>query len=139
MKSKNKILNGTLSISNPTSNIEPYSWIEIRLRDELSNTIVAVARLLFEDFAKATVGRSEVPCKFEFNDSGLIGKKREHKVETVRFDSAKVFGMSDKQKRKLLKPFEIDGWQGDFDDLLNHYNFTQNGVRVHFQRWVDAT
>ena len=138
MKINNKILIGALSISNPTSNVAPYSWIEVRLSDDLSSTLVAVARLSLEDFAKATVGRNEVPCTFEFNDSGLVGKKREHKVETVSFDSVKTFGMSDNQKKALLKPFEVDGWQGDFDDLSNHHNFTKNGVRVRFERWVDV-
>jgi hypothetical protein len=86
-------------------------------------------------FSKAVTGLAMQPCEVEFYADCPAGKTKEIKDELIKAHSGLDYK---KDARKLLKPFEKDGWVGSASDLSNHYNFVSHdkGYRVHFIRFV---
>lgn len=144
-----KRLKGKLTISRVHSHKE--DWITIRVEDELSHCQMIEVQVGLAEFAEALTNLACRPCMVEFNDSGVIGKRREHKTESIFFPDAEVrhgtYGR-DAGIRKILAAHEIDGWKARDDDATNHHRMTYNAVdaagrkgytaEVSFVRHVDV-
>ncbi len=141
-----KKLKGKITISRPTSShAEPY--VSITVIDELAGREAVSVEIELANFAEALTGLSRVPCKLEWNDSGVIGKIRETKTEPV-FIPGKVYASNrDEIARNALANHETDGWTGSVSDATNHHRRidrrSPEGLdgawqSVHFERWVDA-
>lgn len=130
-------LAGTLSITRPTTSGD--DMIEISLKDNDSRLRPVIISISPHELSMALTNLSERPCVFEFNDSGLIGKVREHKTEKVYCPNE--FRLDDAMVAACLAHHEVDGWQGRRYDMGNHYNRGQdeNGTyqTVVFERWVE--
>jgi len=115
--------------------------IHIVVRDNMSNCQAIDIVMSLEDFGKAIMGLTGVPCDFEFNDSDLIGKKKEIKYELLPKIDVDIFVDRDsllkQYKREILPECEVDGWRVRESDLFNHHNWRGNKVRVLFERPVD--
>lgn len=132
-----KKLKAQLSISRTTSN-KGDDCIEISVVDENSHREAVKLKLSMKTFAYAITGQSFLKCEMEFNDSGIIGKTREHKIEKVPL--SKPYKYNDKEEaKKAFAPFEVDGWRGSIDDYYNHHNrIGTTHVNVGFVRYVET-
>ena len=135
--SRKQTLKGSLRIGGYSGS---DSGIRIELVDELSHCVVVSGTLTYEEFGKVIANMSG-KCEFFHNASGLIGMKAENKTEIVAFENPSFAREGPKLKAamdKALKPFEVDGWKGDRDDMLNHHRRVTGGYRVIFRRHVPA-
>lgn len=151
-----KILQGKLTISRMTSNFNNPRPIRITLKDDLSSCEVVEINLSLEAFANAITAAGFQPCEFEFNASGVVGKKREHKTEVVFIPNKIGYKKGNNGDRKAvqpyLAPYEVDGWKGRASDALNSHNWDReqrsppkgakvdsgNWTTIVFERWVDV-
>lgn len=130
-------IDAELTISRPRgANAE---CIAIRVTDATSGTRILELQIAPADFAEALVGLSNVKCDGHFYQDSPIGKTRENKTTRVKipqkFRSIKV----EERKAvaaKILKPFEVDGWIGNADDLFNHHRSSGEFQTVSFHRFV---
>jgi hypothetical protein len=136
-----KTLRANLSLNRPI-NSSGEKWIVVEIGDESSGCYAVTVKVSLENFAEALMGRSEVDCEMNFNDSGVIGKLHQHKEEIVPVPEG--FGYNQKKDKAaiaaVLAPFEVDGWKGRKEDLFNitHRSAGNNKMRVVFTRYVDA-
>lgn len=128
-----KIIKGTVYIGRMNCSHED-DYIVIELRDEQAHVIAAKAKIDLASFAKALTSQAS-ECNIEFNDSGLVGKTREHKIEAVEVPGP-VYGIPDAELKKHLAPFEVDGWIGRIADLKNPNRRHDGKNDVGFERWV---
>ena len=137
-----KKLNGHLSVSRISSNDDRVdNMVHIQLEDDKSSCNVINIYMNITEFGKVITGLSYVDCTFELNTSGVVGKKRENKTELI-FVEDDVFSIQyGKNYSELLKPYEVDGWEGREEDLHNHHNHVKkdkkNYIRVSFTRFLD--
>ena len=134
------MLKGKISINRPSySDIDHPEVITIELTDATSGCRFLEVEIGVAEFAKALTGLSYTDCEFELNAKN-VGKVHEHQVVIVPVDSSYVpHGMREKIAARILKPFEVDGWKGQVDDLFNHHRYTPKGQRVTFHRYVEKT
>lgn len=112
------------------------SGVTVSLRDNLSKCEIIDIDISVEEFAQALFGLGDRPCEFEARVKNL-GKTRETKSERIKPPEIKDYKRSKEIAAKALKPYEIDGWYGDEDDLLNHHRCNPDGTHtVGFVRWV---
>ena len=133
------MLKGKITINRSYSDIDHPDVIVIELTDEISFTRFLEVKIGVAEFAKALTGASYTNCDFELRTDN-VGKKHEHKEEIVPVGSV-IYVPYTKRKatgEKLLKPFEVDGWKGNVDDLFNHHRHTSKGQRVTFHRYVNV-
>jgi len=141
MKTSNK-LTGKLSVSRVTSSHRPH-FIALELTDDASGCVVIKVEIDMVEYGNIVSGLSYRPCEFEFNDSGVIGKRVEHKREKVYipdklpYDSTKRLAILKQHSTQ----FETDGWKAQLsstmrivDDVDDHGTY----VYVPFIRYVDA-
>lgn len=110
----------------------------IAIRDDMSFCQFVELEMSLEDFMKALTGLGDQPCKFEFRPD-KVGLKLEHKTEIVQFE-CKVWANRELEAKLAVAPFNKDGWEGRWDDLLNHHNRgggEKPTYRVNFLRWVE--
>jgi hypothetical protein len=131
-----KTLAGKITISRTRVNVNDDAPLRIEVVDEDSRVRAIEIRMSLSNFAEAVLGMGYVDCVFEFNDTGNVGKLREHKTELVPWKDHE-YANRDKAARKAVSEFEVDGWTGYDRDYLNHHNRTGNKVRVTFERWVE--
>ena len=91
----------------------------LRLTDNLSRCVVVDVRIEPKDIADL-MSTHHTACRFQFNDSGVIGMTAENKTEIVGL-SKETYKLSDDDIQTLLAPFEIDGWKGRKSDITNHH------------------
>lgn len=137
-------LSGQISIGRwHGTGVDNSNAIHIELIDKTSGLLVAEATMALNDFAECITGLGHAPCWIRrFNDSGLVGKTREHKIIPVKFPkrlwekSKKDFTEADFEE--LLESYEVDGWKASHDDLFNHHkrNYTTLCANVLFVRYV---
>ena len=130
-------MDGKLTISryNDFGNKDP---IHITITDEKSGVSFCDIEMSLENFARAITGISLQKCNFSTHNLSKVGMKREIKSESVQ--TPDDFSSSNKdEKIKILKPYNIDGWQGSLSDLGNHhhYNYGNKSYTVSFTRWVE--
>ena len=139
-----KELLGKITISRWSSNREPRYGISIEIRDEASGCVLVKAEMTPEEYALASTGLSCQPCQLSYNDSSVIGKKPERKVELVIIKGGRYREISDKEIAEALEPYEVDGWKGNVYDAQNHKNdvglYGGPGVqrRISFVRYVET-
>lgn len=123
--------------------------MRIEVADELSGVHFLELRLSPHDMMCAITARS-VECDMEVRGLHLVGSKSEYKVKQVKFKGYRS-DLADERKglddhehspttRKILAPFEKDGWRGSVSDLFNgHRRSACEGFqKVGFHRFVDA-
>jgi hypothetical protein len=111
--------------------------IHIEIRDEASGTRFIEVQMSLEAFASALFGLSSQDCSFELRTEN-VGKIREMKYELIPAPDITCFSDRERQAKQILEPFEIDGWKGRVDDLLNHHCREGGNQRVLFVRYVNA-
>ena len=118
--------------------------VMIRLDDDAAGVTAVEIALSLLGYANAITNRGNVPCAFEFNDSGLVGTVREYKTEKVFVPECWEASSKESVALVALAPLEVDGWVGRHSDTLNWHNRTgdppPNGkkgswYKVLFERW----
>jgi hypothetical protein len=124
------MMNGKIDISRYTSNVPPYSGVSIRIRDELSGVEFLSITMTVAEFAEAVMGLGHRSMTFELRKQAVavIGMKREHKVVPIKMPPGTYTLRPEKPEHRklmaqLLKPYEVDGWQGCDADFSNGHNF----------------
>jgi hypothetical protein len=125
-------MNGKITISRTTSNREP-DFIRLRIEDDSSGVNFLDIRMSLENFAKVITGFGYIDCEFELYAQN-VGMTSESKTEIVPLKD-KYFA-TDEQRQEALKPFEIDGWKARQSDIKNHHNYSNEGIKVVFTRFV---
>ena len=123
---------GKLSIARLTSN-QRAPFFRITIEDAGGASVeVSIEAAAFAHALGHAHGQS---CVVEWINIDILGKKAEVKTEVVRCD----WNATDEQKDAALRPFEIDGWRGDPDDIGNHHRRSGDGYSVTFRRWVEPS
>jgi len=133
-------MDGKITLSRYNSNYEDKEPIHIKLEDESSGVQFIDISMTLENFALMLTNLGYIDCEFQLRGLDNVGKQREHKVEYIPMP--KGFWMPTKEDAiTLIKPFEVDGWMGSVDDVLNHHNHDKKEgcVRVGFIRWTDKS
>ena len=140
-----KTLPARISISRPSRG-DGKQYIKIEILDDKSHCQAVEVQIGYAEFAQALTGLGHIECQMEFNDSGIIGKKREHKSMIVKIPS---FLSSDKKYAKALRAvlevYEEDGWRAYDSSAVNPHNWTKtqereegfHNVNVTFTRYVE--
>ncbi len=123
-------MKGQMSINRVSSN---PSFIRLEIEDDVSGTRFLQVGISLENFARMLTGSNYLDCDFELHTQN-VGRTRESKTEIVPLED-KYFA-TDEQRHKALAPFEVDGWKARSDDISNHHNYTDKGIRVVFTRFV---
>lgn len=111
------------------------SGINITVVDEISGCECADITLTAEAFGETATGHSYQECDFELRPLN-VGKTREVKSEVIPF-KYKNLKKEEEEAKAVLKPYEIDGWEGSWRDLCNHHRRVGNdSYRVGFTRFV---
>lgn len=113
-----KKLQGTVSIGRVSGNYSPSTPVVISLTDAASRAVVVEARMSLEAFALALTGMGHQPCFMEYEDSPIVGMKREYKAVAVALKD----NYDRKEVREALSLHEVDGWLGRDEDCRNHHN-----------------
>lgn len=133
-------LQGMLTISRPQcSNGEKH--IRIELVDKNSGCQAFEVEIPLENFAEALTGLGHAACKYDFNDSGVLGKNHETKVEKVHILCKPYADNRDVAIKRAFEKFEVDGWKGYVSDAVNsrrivEYCNESYWVNVAFHRYV---
>jgi len=126
---------GRLTISKVTcSDRENYIAIEI---EEIEGHASIRASVSLEGFAQAVTGLGNRPVDLDVRGYSHLGKKMEVKDEEIPCSS---YGLTDEELKKVIKPYEVDGWKGSITSLKNNHNRImrerKETYRVSFVRWV---
>lgn len=109
--------------------------INITITDVTSGTEFFDGEMTLEDFTRCLTGFGLKPIEAELRLEN-VGKIAENKeVEVPAPDN--WYQLSDAEKKNLIKPFEIDGWEAHISDYGNNHRRTKAGFRVVFFRFVD--
>lgn len=133
-----KILNGTISISCGHNSIDDSRTVSITVTDGTSHAHVIDVELSAEDFAVGLFGLAERPCRFELNDSGVVGLTAENKTVEVVFPKnlswyghPAAIAQATVSANEALAPYEVDGWRarrGSGADYRNHHRLVKGNV-----------
>lgn len=129
-------MKGKITISRYTGG-ERGTGINIKVVDELSGTEFISVEITAETLGNALTGMGFQPCEFELR-AEQVGKKHEHKTEVLPIRLG-YYKQKDAEAvaKKALKPYEKDGWTGDWRDLCNHHRWTgADKTTVTFHRFV---
>ena len=134
-----KHLTGKIIFSVTRSNDDKINdTFHLRIEDDRSHLVILDARIQPADFALALSSRYQ-PVSIELNTNPDIGRQHENKKVAVAFETPR--GTKAEQQtaaEAALIPYEVDGWTGRINDLLNHHNTTDGKTyTVVFVRWVD--
>ena len=135
-------LKGTLSINRVCSNKEE-TYVSLNLNDENSHCNVVEIKISMKEFAQAVTGLNKQPCSFEYNNSGVIGRKKEYKKELVALPNF-PYNVTDDVVKAALTQYETDGWQASVYDAKNHKNIikydSENKINIYdigFVRYIE--
>ena len=128
---------GNITLSRYDSNYEDTHPIHLKVEDKDSGTQFIDIGMTLKDFAFLITGMGYIDCQFELRGLDVVGKKREHKKESVSLPPG-MFLPTKEQAKELIKPFEVDGWIGSIDDATNHHNRSRvsDNVLVSFVRFI---
>lgn len=136
-------LKGKLTRSMPNNGSEEV--VRFELQDVNSGVIVTRIELNLEDFGRMICGVGRQECEFEiYENIDLIGKKREGKTESIDISSIERTYRKDDfyiSMKKLVKPYEVDGWRVDDYSIksCNHHYRNGNHYSVGFTRYVEES
>jgi hypothetical protein len=111
--------------------------VRLEFRDKESGTEFLEATFTLEDWARVLFAAGG-DCEFELTAEN-VGKRHEMKTIKIAFhDYLFNGGNREDAAKKALEPYEIDGWKGDWRDLLNHHRryLNSNSYNVTFHRYV---
>jgi len=128
---------GHITLSKYSSNFEDDHPIHLKIEDADSSAQFIDIRMTLENFALLLTNMGYIDCQFELRALDVVGKKREHKKESVSLPPG-MFLPTKEQAKELIKPFEVDGWIGSIDDATNHHNRSRvsDNVLVSFVRFI---
>ena len=134
-------LKGKITIGRPQCS-DGREVITIDVQDNSSRCRIVNLEMTYENFTKALTGQGYIDCDIDFNDSELIGKKKEHK--TVKVPRMKGYErVNNKEIETHMVAYDninqlfLDGWVPRYEDFNNHHKHTDdNHVMVIFERWV---
>ncbi len=110
-------LKGKLHIGFPRGSGPEYVMIQVQ--DGTSHCQAVEIRVSYEDFTRALSSMS-VDCDYDFNMSGVIGKKSEYKTVPVVFKEEVPYDKD--ELRAMVLPrvtvLEVDGWKVDWYTIL---------------------
>lgn len=135
-------LPGKVSIMKSTGHAGTAVVIEVQ--DESSGVQFLRLRLSIADFAEAVMtGLSHRPCEMELRGLDVVGMVCEHKSVEIAFPyvTGESRAMQAQRAAETVAEYEVDGWRGWPDDLLNRHNLVKGAVdryRVRFHRYVPA-
>lgn len=134
-------LKGRLIMSRALSNQEPHEFMSIVLTDAMSGTRVIEARMALDESTRALTS-SNGECVFSLWGQ-KAGMRREVKREKV-FVPNGPYNEREARAIAAIKPYEVDGWQGNESGAVNHHNcrkYHDGGAdyTVSFIRFVEAT
>jgi len=132
-----RTLKGSLSIAKFMNQDE----VQITVTDESSTCQAISVSLDLLSFAKALMGQGCIPCSYDPNESGVLGKKREFKTLEVSIPNCPNRMALRLKMKDALQPHEVDGWKGERGDFENHHHLVKYGekisiYRVGFSRFV---
>lgn len=124
-------MRGRISISRNNNGI-----IKIEIADKKSSIVFLKADMDMRDFAAAVTGLSYQDCEFELVQSNNIGKRLE--VKQIMVDCPAWGDAFYKEITKIVKPYEIDGWEASEYDLknCNPHNIVDKKYKVTFRRFI---
>lgn len=137
-----------VSIGGYSGSDGPGAYIQIE--DDASSIQIIDVRMTHEQFGQILSGRSMVrvaTADVNVRDE-RIGKTREHKeVEIPIPDSIRslCYGKKNdpKKVKNFFKPYEVDGWEANYDDAANGHRVVSHGrnenltvMRIGFIRYV---
>lgn len=130
MKNKH---NGEISIG------RSQNAVHIQIQDDTSRTLCIEIDISLADFGKVVTGGSS-KCIFVLRPD-KVGWQHEHKTENVPFDHYKYESLErfEAAAKQALAPFEVDGWNGDLEDLSNMHCRSKTKPTtycVRFVRWL---
>ena len=141
-----KTLPAEISITRPSFS-DGRQLIAIYVTDEKSSCKAIEVLIGYAEFTQALTGLGHVPCEMIFNDSGIIGKKREYKDVIVTINGWNVSETKEERDACILRclaEHEIDGWKARVRDAHNHHNMINGSskadgydVRVLFERYIE--
>lgn len=109
--------------------------MRIEIIDDISGTIILRADFSFENFMRALTGQAAIEGAGKVFLCGPVGCTTETKREAL--PRPKGNRGDGEEAKRLLNPFEVDGWVGTPDDLYNHHCWADDGkVSVMFRRYV---
>ena len=116
----------------------------ITVHDAASGVIAAELRMDTRDFLQSIARFGSSRCHFWVNGSKCVGAVLETKSDLVPFDftvhkhpkDTDPDGYRTPEVAKALKPFEVDGWQGDVRDMWNGHQRDWNCDRGETFQWV---
>jgi hypothetical protein len=128
---------GTISCGRVESNTEPFHFIQIVIEDELSGIGFLSVKMSYEEFGKFVSGGSGA-IDIDIKGVDFIGKTREWK--RILMPRPEGYGRHPvKELQEITKPFEVDGWIANIEDLNNHHNWRDNNqVEVLMTRYVNT-
>ena len=134
-------LKGKITISSPQYG-DGRELVSIDVEDVNSHCQAINIEMSYENFTKAIIGRGHIDCDIEFNDTGIIGKTKEH--QTVMIPEMEGYGShTDSEiaahmlKDDAVNELFLAGWKPRYNDFRNHYNRNDSGMcHVTFERWV---
>lgn len=137
-------LKGKLSI-HKYQNQRDGNDVSIEITDDKSGCMLVHVEVSLNNFAEALFSRSDRECAIEYFDKCPVGKDRQWKDEEVEIPSTLGRFETLEAARTAIKKFEVDGWKGDPQDVLNNHRRTYldsqkliSRHRVQFVRYVDA-
>jgi hypothetical protein len=111
---------GNISIGKVTSNVEPYTFINIEIADDNGLQIVD-CNIPMEQYGHLIAGTHGINCEFHISNVDKIGKTRELKTIVVEYDQ------NDNKDQMLIKAqeYEVDGWSINYKgDIGNHHRMS---------------
>lgn len=117
--------------------------ISIKLVDKNISSQIIEIYLTPEQYGLMLGGLSRISCKYEVSKDNvnLVGLKREVKDEIIDISSIKGCFSNDfvEKYKKLVKPYEVDGWKCRPVKSYNHHDSSDYGnkYRFSFERYVE--
>jgi hypothetical protein len=128
---------GKITIGKYISNYENPTPVHIEIEDDKSTVRIVEVEMSLEDFADAVLGHGYKDCIFKIKNVDKLGKEFQHKNEVIN-NPYNFKEATEEQYKELLKPYEVDGWVGNWEGFTNYHNAVKrtNNYQIHFARWV---
>jgi hypothetical protein len=135
-------IKASISISAVQSSKKPHRYVSISVSDETSFIRFATADISYEQLGLILAGQPH-EIDMTIRNLELLGKTQEHQKLVVLFPTKKDNQTLTKRNvRKVLKPYEVDGWIAHDEDVKNHHNHVKTtdegtSMKISFHRFID--
>lgn len=111
--------------------------IHLRVADAASGLAIVEMDMTPEQFAFGVTAMSTEGQATVYNNFATLGRTREAKTVQIHTERREL---TKAQAKRLLREYEVDGWEADLSQLDNHHRWsrTKNGyaVSVGLSRYV---